>query len=662
MRAKTLFAAIFAATVCSAAPPEVAVVKPIEKEITDFADFTGRTEPSTSVEIRARVSSYLEKVLFKEGSQVKKGDLLFQLDDRVQKAALAKAEAEIKVAEAKFKIAEINLQRLMQLLKQAAIAKEEVEMAQANMEAAKAEVNAARASLEVARLNLEYTRIASPINGRIGRSNVDAGNLVKADGDTALATVIVTDPLFVSFNIDERTLLQLIRINRDKKDAKVKVAVGFGDDKDYPHQPVVDFVDNKLDTEKGTIRARAVMDNPKGDLLPGMFARVRITLGEPRKALLVPNISVFTWINRASGGQGYGVMVVDEKNTVKLREVKRGSLHGTMREIEAGLTTADRVSTNPNVSEGKEVTPVEEKATPDKKPGGDGGAFTPRPLPDIPIQGPALIITANYPGANAHTVEETVAGPISKQIDGMEGLVHQFATCTDAGDASLTLVLRTGTDLNAAQVLAQNRVALSLPALPEAVNRQGITVKKRTVNFLSVAVLSPNDSRDRQFVAAYAEERLKDELGRVAGVGAVTFYGETSPAPQVRIEYDRARLAVFGLTIADAMRAVQAETSPSALVRPGVTIADRPKSVEEIGNVVVKATNAHIVRLKDVARLDEVAVWNTTTTLDGKPCVILLVSRAFDADARETAKAVRERLKKLQESAPEGLEMRVIDE
>lgn len=661
MRAKTVFAAIFAATVCSAAPPEVAVVTPIEKEITDFADFTGRAEPSTSVEIRARVSSYLEKVLFKEGSQVKKGDLLFQLDDRVQKAALTKTEAELKVAEAKLKIAEANLQRLMQLLKQAAISKEEFEMAQANLEAAKAEVNAARAGLDIAKLNLEYTRIASPINGRIGRSNVDAGNLVKADGDT-LATVIVTDPLFVTFDIDERTLLQLIRLNCDKKDGKVKIAVGFGDDKDYPHQATVDFMENKFDVEKGTIRARAVMDNAKGDMLPGMFARVRIALGEPRKALLVPDKTVFTWVDRAGGGQGYGVMVVDEKNTVKMREVKRGSLHGTMREIEGGLTTADRVCTNPNLSEGKEVTPVEEKSTPEKKPAGDGGVSAPRPLPELPVNGPALIVSTVYPGANAQTVADTVAAPIGVQIAGMEGLIHQFATCNDNGEMRLTLILKKGTDVNTAQVVAQNRVALALPALPEEVKRQGITVKKRTVNLLSVAVLSPNDSRDRRFLAAYTEKQIKDELGRVAGVGAVTFYGETSPTPQVRIDYDRARLAVFGLTVADAMRAVQAETSPSGPVRPGVAVADRPKSVEELGDIVVKAANGHIVRLKAVASLDVVTAWNTTTTLDGKPCVTLLVSRTFDADGKETEKAVRERLKKLQESAPEGLEVRVIDE
>jgi RND family efflux transporter MFP subunit len=662
VRANSLIAALLTVTLCSAAPPEVTVVKPIEKEITDHANLTGRTEPSTTVDIRSRVSGYLEKVLFKEGSLVKKGEILFQLDDRAQKAALAKAEAEVRVADAKLKIAEASVQRMMQLLKQAAIAKEELEMAQATMEAAKAEVNAARAGLDVGKLNLEYTRIASPINGRIGRSNVDAGNLVKADGDTVLANVIVTDQLYVAFDLDERTILRLIRLNRDGKDTKIAVGLAFTDEDGYPHKATLDFMDNKLNAETGTIRCRAQMDNPKGDVLPGMFAKVRIALGEPHKVLLVPASA--TYRDAKQSPNVYFVYVIDEKNVVVERQIRVGTRVGDDLAIEDGLKPGERILEDYNCGArpGTEITPKEKKPSLGKKPG-DGGVSAPRPMPELPINGPALIVTTTYPGADAHTVEETVAGPISKELASMEGLVHQFSTCTNDGALRLTLVLKKGTDLRTAQVVAQNRVALASPRLPEAVNRQGIAVKRRTVHLLNVVVTSPTGRYDRQYLANYASLQICDELARVAGVGDVAFHGDAGPTPQVQIQFDKVKLAAFGLTMADAMHAVQAEITPSGLVKPGIALVDRPKDIDAMGDIVVKfVREGQPLKLRDVARIELVSGWSTTTTLDGKSCVILLVSRTFDADAKETEKAVRERLKKLQEAAPAGIELRVVDE
>jgi RND family efflux transporter MFP subunit len=658
VRANSLIATLFTVTICSAAPPEVAVVKPIEKEITDYADLTGRTEPSTSVEIRARVTGYLDKVLFKEGSQVKRGDLLFQLEDRVQKAALGKAEAEVKVAEAKLKIAEASLQRLMELLKRAAISKEEFEMAQATMDAAKAEVNAARASLEVAKINLVYTRIASPINGHIGRSNVDAGNLVKADGDPSLATVIVTDPLFVSFDIDERTVLRLMRMNRDAKEAKTAISLGFADEKDYPHKATLDFMDNKLNAETGSIRCRAVLENPKSELLPGMFAKVRIALGQPRKALLLPESALFT-------SDGVGVLVVTDKNVLESRKVEVGGRFDELYEVKQGLKATDVVVRDPRGRKvGDEVKPREgEKLSPAKP--GPGGVSAPRPLPELPVNGPALIVTATYLGANAHVVDETVAGPISQQINGMEGLVHQFASCTNDGEMRLTLLLKKGTDLNTAQVVAQNRVALALPALPEVVNRQGISVKKRTVQLLSLALLATDDSRDHFYLARFADKQIKDEVSRVAGVGDVSFFGDVNPQVQMRLEFDRTRLAALGVTVNDVVTTLHNQNlSTGTATNESLIVSSigRVVDAETLTDLIVKANKeGRMIRLRDVAKVEMTSGVSSMTTLDGKACVVLLISRTFDADAKETEKAVRERIEALKKVLPTGLDFRVIE-
>ncbi len=653
----TLFIAIFTAA-CAAAPPEVAVVRPIEKVVTDYADFTGRTEPSASVEIRSRVTGYVDKVLFQEGALVKKGDSLFQLDDRLQRAEAAKAEAELRVAEANLKVAEANVQRLMQLLKRAAIAKEELEMATAKMEAAKAASRAAEASLEIAKLNLAYTRIASPINGRIGRCNVTAGNLVKAD-DATLATVVVSDPLYVSFDIDERTLLDVMRSSRDQKDAKAKVGVGFSNEKNYPHQATLDFIDHAIDAKTGTIRIRAVLENPNRELFPGLFARVRLPLGKPHKVLLIPDASVIKLVGME--GDEYFVLVVDDKGKVSQRPVKRGQLVGKLRVIERGLSTADRVCADPTISEDKTVSPREKKSNREQKIPSNVGPLSSHQLTDVLGNGPALIISAKYPGADAQTVEDTVAAPITTQINGLEGLLHQFTTCTNDGTMHLTLVLKKGTDLNAALANAQKRVELAEPTLPDLVRRLGITLRKREVHLLNLAVVSPDESRDRAFLMAYADKQIAPELRRAAGVGDVSFYGGTGPNRQLQINFDRDRLKAIGMTLAEAMDVLRKETEPTGGLGPGIIIGDRPKSADQLGEIIIKSHQGTPVRLRDVARFEMVAGWNTTTTLDGKPCVLLLVSRQVDVDAKDTAKAVQAKLEAIQKALPAGVACKVIE-
>src|SRR4051812_22115592 len=211
-----------------AAPPEVPVVKPVEREVFDHDDVTGRTDAGSTVEIRSRLAGYVDKVQFKDGAAVKRGELLLQLDDRVQRAELEKAQAELKRAEAGLKRAEADRARTAKLADAKAATTEDLDKATAAVEEAKASLLAARAAAEVAKLNLEFTRIAAPIDGRIGRANAAAGNLVR-DADV-LATIYALDPLSVHFDLDERTALRLMRYKRDRGDAKVTVGLAVAGD------------------------------------------------------------------------------------------------------------------------------------------------------------------------------------------------------------------------------------------------------------------------------------------------------------------------------------------------------------------------------------------------------------------------------------------------
>jgi RND family efflux transporter MFP subunit len=461
----TLALVLFPA-LAGAAPPEVRVSRPIVREVADQEDFTGRTEASTTVEVRARVAGYLEKVHFEEGAEVKKGDALFQLDDRPYRAEMEKAQAEVARAEARLKLAEAENRRATKLLQTKAISPEEVDKIAASLEVERAGVQVARAELDRARLNLEFTRIASPIDGKAGQALVGVGNFIGtgAGRGNVLTTVAALHPLHVYFHVDEKTLVRLQRLSRERKDKGEKVAVGLGlaGEAGYPRQAIIDFSDNRVDAETATVQVRAVLPNPKGEVYPGQFVRVRLTLGPARKALLVPDAGV----TRTSAGAR--VLVVNDKNILEERPVKLGPLAGGLRVIEEGLGPNDWVVVGglPGLKAGDEIKPRREKMPAGAAPGEElrpGGTGWRPPLPEFPGVGPALLVTTIYPGANARTVQETVAAPIEKQLDGLEGVVHRFLVCTDEGEMRLTLTFKKGTDLNTAMVLARNRVALAEP-------------------------------------------------------------------------------------------------------------------------------------------------------------------------------------------------------
>lgn len=331
-----LAAVALAARGAGAEPPEVTVCHPVAREVTDYDDFTGRVEAMQTVEIRARVGGFLEKISFKEGTTVKRGDVLFEIDSRPYRAELEKAEAEVLRIEARLKRVSADLERLRQLLSKASVAREDVDRAEGDRTEAQAAVVAARAAMSLVRLNLEYTRVTAPIDGRIGRALLDVGNVVRAD-TTHLATIASVDRVYVTFSMDERTYLRRAQKGPEGKRAALPVAMALANETGWPHQGKLDFVDTAVDAATGTLRTRAGFANSNGLMLPGMFARVRLAAGEPYKALLIPQDCV-------GGPQGQAfVFAVTDRGVAEKRPVKVGALHDALWIVTAGLTAEDRV-------------------------------------------------------------------------------------------------------------------------------------------------------------------------------------------------------------------------------------------------------------------------------------------------------------------------------
>lgn len=363
-------------------PPVVVYSKPITDYVADYEDFTGRTDAIYSVNITARVSGYLDKVNFKDGEEVKDGDLLFEIDPRPYKAELDRTEATLAQSEAHLKRLDADYKRAANLYSRGNISREEFDKYVGDRSEAEAAVGVSRASFDLAKLNVTFTKITSPISGRLSRRLVDPGNLVTADV-TSLTTVVSLDPLYVYFDVDERTLLRLRRLVRDKKipsreTEDIPILVALSDEEDFPHKGVIDFSDNRVDPGTGTLRVRAKIANPKPRVLsPGLFVRVRLPVGSPRKTILVAEKALGT-----DQGQKYVYVIVpfDPKNDdeaappkgepkkdaapaapvvekkgvvsadqpgVKFRVFKRnvkiGKLDAGMREIEEGLAANEWV-------------------------------------------------------------------------------------------------------------------------------------------------------------------------------------------------------------------------------------------------------------------------------------------------------------------------------
>jgi multidrug efflux system membrane fusion protein len=335
------------ATAAMTAPPPVAVTtaKPVEREIVTYAEFTGNTAAVNSVDIRARVSGYLDKIGFAEGAIVKTGDMLFVIDPRPYQAALDLAQANVDQAQAQLQLAQSNYSRAEDLQKRGVISPQDFETQSATRAQANASLLANQASLETAKLNLEFTQVRSPIDGRTSIYNYTLGNLISG-GDTTssgiLTTVVSLDPMYVYFNVEERGLLAYQEMIRTGKvlyteGGKAPVEMQLANETGYPHQGFVDFVDNKVDPATGTIRVRGAFANKDGFLRPGLFAQVRIPSSPKFKALLISDLAV-------GYDQGQPIVyVVGADDIAKSTQVKLGALSEGLRVVESGLTADDRV-------------------------------------------------------------------------------------------------------------------------------------------------------------------------------------------------------------------------------------------------------------------------------------------------------------------------------
>ncbi len=331
----------------------VVVTQPVTDTVLDYQDFTGRLDAIHTVDLRPRVSGYVVWAIDpkKEGKDVHKGDLLFQIEPKPFEVDLAQAEANVKLAEADRHLAERNVARARRLLPTGAVTQEEYDVAVATVEKATAQVAAQKATREKATIMLGYTRVVSPIDGQVSRRNVDPGNLVNADS-TLLTTIIAENPVYAYFDVDERTYLELLKVAGVSessswfKDLEFPIVIRLANEEEFTHKGKVNFKDNRINANTGTIRMRGVFDNSDGKLKSGLFARIRLPIGNPYSSLLIPDEALqsdqgkkFVWVVKADEQTGKET----GSGEVEYRQVTLGQAIGHMRVIKEGLARGERV-------------------------------------------------------------------------------------------------------------------------------------------------------------------------------------------------------------------------------------------------------------------------------------------------------------------------------
>lgn len=337
-------------------PPTVTVAKPTVQPINEWREFSGRFEAPETVEIRSRVSGYLTSIAFKDGAIVKKGDLLFTIDPRPYEAALRQKQADLALAQSKVTAAENDYQRALTLFKSGDISDQLLDQRRAAKDSIKASVDSAKAAVESARLDVSYTKITSPIDGRISRKLVSEGNLVNP-GETLLTTIVSIDPIYFYFDVDEKAYVAYSRAttgaDKDHSNPGLPVSVALTDEKDFTHEGVIDFIDNQLDGNTGTMRGRAVFENKDMLMTPGMFGKIRIRVGGSDSGVLIPDAAIMVDQTRKL------VMVVDDKNMVASRTIETGTMDNGLRIVTKGLDGSETIIINglQRAHEGAPVTP-----------------------------------------------------------------------------------------------------------------------------------------------------------------------------------------------------------------------------------------------------------------------------------------------------------------
>ena len=324
-------------------PPSVTVARPLEKTITEWDEYTGRFTAVETVEVRARVSGFIDSIHFKEGQVVKQGDLLFTIDPRPYTFAVEQAKADVERAKAKLQIASLDVQRASPLVRSQAVTEREFDTRRSTERDAAAQVASLEAALKQAELNLEWTQVRAPIAGRISDKRVDAGNLIAGGqaGATLLTVIVSIDPIHFVFDGSEADFLRYMRLSAtgarpSSRDVQNPVAVRLADEVDYKHLGRMNFVDNVLNPKTGTIRGRAVFENKDGLLTPGYFGRLRLFGGE-HAALLVPDGAI------ASDQSRKILFTVADDGTVGVKLVELGPMVDGLRVIRSGLAPTDRV-------------------------------------------------------------------------------------------------------------------------------------------------------------------------------------------------------------------------------------------------------------------------------------------------------------------------------
>ena len=352
---------------------KVPVSHPIEARIVDWDEYTGRFQAAEEVQIRARVSGYVESVQFADGQMVKEGDVLYVIDQRPFKIALERAKAQLRQAQAEYQQAINDFERAKQLKESLAISGEELDKRQQSMYALAAQSDAAEAAVSEAELDLEFTEVKAPLDGRVGRNLVDRGNLISGGmaEATLLTTVVSLAPIDFYFEVSEADILKYNRMDQngsrpDSRTSSAPVFVKLLDEAEYLHEGTLDFVDNVLDTGTGTIQLRASFANSDHLIDSGMFGRARLVGSGEYQAILVPEDIV--GINQS---QKF-VYVIGDNNTLEARPVKTGALYqDKFRVIREGITAADQVVTG-NIQKIRAVIPVEpvlaEMIRPEKRP------------------------------------------------------------------------------------------------------------------------------------------------------------------------------------------------------------------------------------------------------------------------------------------------------
>ena len=321
--------------------PKITVAQVISERVTQWDEFTGRLEAPQTVALRSRVSGYIERIAFKEGSLVKEGQVLFIIDAKPFEAQVNRLKADVSDAKSQALLAQLELKRGQRLKKQNAISQEELDNRVARQQQSLASVQSRTAALDNAQLDLDYTQVKAPISGRISSALITKGNYVTA-GQSLLTSLVSTDKVYAYFDADERTFLKYNKQAREgsrlnTRDNKSPVMMGLAIDNDFPYNGHIDFIDNQVNHQTGTIRARAVFDNIDNRFTPGLFARIKLIGSASYQGILIDDKAVGSDLNNKF------VLVLDKDNTVQYRRITLGQKHHSLRLIKTGLTAGDTI-------------------------------------------------------------------------------------------------------------------------------------------------------------------------------------------------------------------------------------------------------------------------------------------------------------------------------